>query len=228
MQIGGLGKSSFVDYPGQVAAVIFTRGCNMRCPYCHNASLVDGTAPHLDQEEVRAFLNDRFGRLKAVVLSGGEPTLQKDLKQFIIDIREMGYLVKLDTNGSRPFVVDELMKEGLLDYVALDLKAGLGRYQEACGIDGLDEAVAATIRLLRAGNVAYEFRSTLCDGIHDEAHMQELATIPQAQETWVLQPFKACDEVLLPQAQLQTPVKEQLQKVVDAAGKRGVHCRIRG
>ena len=132
MKIGGLQKVSLIDYPRRISAVIFTQGCNFRCPYCHNPELVDPTryGETLSEKEVLAYLEARRGKLDAVTLSGGEPTLQPDLLSFAGRIREQGYLIKVDTNGSRPDVLEKLLDAGLVDYLAMDIKGPPAKYQD--------------------------------------------------------------------------------------------------
>lgn len=129
MKIGGLQKLSLIDYPEKISAVIFTQGCNFRCPYCHNPQLVDVKLyqPCLEEKDIFRFLENRRGRLDAVVITGGEPALQDDLIPFIMDIRRLGFAVKLDTNGSRPRVLERLLRDGLVDFIAMDVKAQIGR-----------------------------------------------------------------------------------------------------
>lgn len=163
MRIAGLVKSSLIDYPGMIAAVVFTPGCNLRCSYCHNPELLDAdsAASSSTQEEILAWLRTRRGLLDAVVVSGGEPTLQPGLAEFMAKIRALGYLVKLDTNGTQPDVLASLIGNGVLDYVAMDIKAPPEKYQLICGVrvepDGLD----ASINFLLSGRVDYEFRTTV-------------------------------------------------------------------
>lgn len=135
MQIGGLQKFSLLDYPGKISAVVFTQGCNFRCPYCHNPELVDPARYQecLPEEEIFSFLETRRGKLEAVTVTGGEPTLQKSLAPFLRRIKDMGFLVKLDTNGSRPDVLEELLRQKLIDYIAMDIKAPLEKYEAVTG-----------------------------------------------------------------------------------------------
>ena len=130
MRIGGLQKSSLIDYPGKICAIVFTIGCNFRCPYCHNPELVDETAEELSQDEFFAFLEKRIGKLDAVTITGGEPTLHNDLVPFIIKIKELGFLVKLDSNGTHPDVLAQLISEKSVDYIAMDIKAPLQKYTQ--------------------------------------------------------------------------------------------------
>ncbi|MEG1995747.1 MAG: anaerobic ribonucleoside-triphosphate reductase activating protein [Bacilli bacterium] len=161
MQISGLIKNSFVDYPGEVSIVIFTPFCNMNCFYCHNRQLIENPPAMYDEEEILKFIVSRVGLIEAVVISGGEPTLQKDLVSFIKKIKSLGFLVKLDTNGSNIDVVKELISNKLIDYIAIDYKASLNKYKE---ITGYSESfkVLETINYCRSSCINYEVRTTLC------------------------------------------------------------------
>lgn len=160
MKIGGFVKSSLVDYPGKVAAVIFTQGCNFRCPYCHNPQLVfpELFTNEIPFESVWAFLKERRGLLDGVVFCGGEPTLQDDLSEIVRKVRSLGYVVKLDTNGSNPDVLAEVLP--CLDYVAMDIKAPLDKYSSVCGVAVDDHEIRRSMLLIRASGIAYEFRTT--------------------------------------------------------------------
>ncbi len=161
MRIAGLQKCSMVDYPGKVAAVVFTPGCNMSCHYCHNRSLLGRDVDEsCSREEALAFLARRSRLLDGLVVTGGEPTLQPGLAGFLREVRELGLAIKLDTNGTRPDVVRELIRQELVDFVAMDLKAPLSRYGEICGVDVEPEALQETIELLLESDVEHEFRTT--------------------------------------------------------------------
>ena len=162
MKIGGLIKFTLIDFPGRPAAVVFTQGCNFRCRYCHNPELV---YPHMftepvAEEEIFSFLQRRQGTLEGVVVSGGEPTLYDDLPAFLARIKALGYQIKLDTNGSRPDMVEELLSKKLVDYVAMDLKAPLEKYSEITGVETNPEVLRRCMDLLRQSGVEYEFRTT--------------------------------------------------------------------
>jgi pyruvate formate lyase activating enzyme len=166
MLIGGLLKFSLIDYPGKVAAVIFTQGCNYRCPFCHNPELVlpELFTPAMNVDEVMAFLEQRRGQLQGVVITGGEPTLHPDLKEFIRAIKAKGFLVKLDTNGSRIDVLRDILSEKLVDLVAMDIKSSLEGYCKASGVAADLESVKASIALIKASGVDYIFRTTALKG----------------------------------------------------------------
>ena len=169
MHIHGLQKLSMVDYPGKIAATVFAGGCNLRCPFCHNALLVTelSQSPRLDTEEVLAFLRSRRSLLDAVVLSGGEPLLQPDAAEFLAQVKAMGFLVKLDTNGCYPAALKEILDRGLVDYVAMDIKNTPEKYAMTAGLPGFDLApVRESMELLKNSGVAYEFRTTVVRQFH--------------------------------------------------------------
>lgn len=172
MKISGLQKLTLLDYPGRVACTVFLGGCNFRCPFCHNSELLGADAEEfMKAEELLDFLKSRVGILEGVCITGGEPTLQKDLPELLRAIKEMGYAVKLDTNGYRPDVMKALVEEGLVDYVAMDLKNSPERYALTCGIesDGFDlSRIEESMRFLMEGAVDYEFRTTVVKPLHDE------------------------------------------------------------
>ena len=177
MHIHGLQKLAMVDYPGKLAATVFTGGCNLRCPFCHNALLVTRLAasPEIPAADVLDFLAARRGLLDGVVLSGGEPLLQPDAADFLRRVREMGFSVKLDTNGCYPDALAAILEEGLADYVAMDVKNSPRRYGETVGVPDFDLApVEESIRLLRNSGVAHEFRTTLVRELHREEDLDAI------------------------------------------------------
>lgn len=189
MNIAGLVKTSTVDFPGQLAAVVFTAGCNLDCFYCHNRPLLTGSAPRIDEQTVLGFLRKRQGLLDGVVFSGGEPTLQQDLPDFIRLVRQLGYKVKLDSNGTRPSVLRHLLADQLLDYVAVDYKAPWRRYPEICDCPAGDvEAVQATFRLLKTATVAWEARITVIPQL-DQDDLTEMARSLPPAPVYVLQRY---------------------------------------
>ncbi len=163
MLIGGLLKFSLIDYPGKVAAVIFTQGCNYRCPFCHNPELVlpELFNPSISVDDVMAFLAQRRGQLQGVVITGGEPTLHHDLKDFIRRIKALGFLVKLDTNGSDPDALRGILEEKLVDLVAMDIKSSLQGYCKAAGVAADLEHVKASVELIKSSGVRHLFRTTV-------------------------------------------------------------------
>ena len=216
MKIAGLQKMTLLDYPGKVACTVFLPGCNFACPFCHNAELLDGRIePQMDEQELLAFLEKRRGILDAVCITGGEPTLQPGLGDLIRSIKELGYLVKLDTNGYRPAVLKQLADDGLLDYVAMDIKNSPGKYAETAGIIAVDlTAVEESAAFLLAGDLDYEFRTTVVAQLHSEDSVREMAEwvgdlVPgRLAKRFFLQPFVDRDTVEF--AGLSAPEPEQL------------------
>lgn len=191
MQIAGLEKNSVVDYPGKIAAVVFTPGCNLDCYYCHNRFLLakEMWPDLLPEEDVLRFLEKRKKLLDGVVISGGESTLQKDLKEFVVKVRSLGYSVKLDTNGTNPNLLKELFAEGLIDYVAMDFKAPFQKYGQICGNEFFLEKIKESINLLLSGQVAYEFRTTFVPELTEE-DVLEMAKVIQGARLYVLQQYR--------------------------------------
>ena len=183
MKIGGLIKFTLIDYPGYVAAIVFTQGCNFRCRYCHNPELV---YPHLLQdsmpeEDVMAFLRRRQGTLEGVVVTGGEPTLQPDLLRFLADIKALGYLVKLDTNGSKPEVIKAAVEQKLVDYIAMDLKAPLEKYSLITGVEHEPHALQQSMDIIRQSGLPYEFRTTYDKEVLTDADIKAISDMVQGQ-----------------------------------------------
>ena len=190
---------TLLDYPGEIAATVFTGGCNFRCPFCHNASLVlpEKFGATLPTEEFFAFLESRVGKLRAVCVSGGEPTMQGDLADFIKRIKDMGFLVKLDTNGTRPEALHELIEDGLLDYVAMDIKNSRQRYGETVGVENFDiSPVVESINILRKGKVPFEFRTTVVRELHTEADIAEIGEWLSGDEKFFLQTFEDSGDLI--------------------------------
>lgn len=200
MQIHGLNKTTLLDYPEHVAATIFCGGCNFRCPFCHNSDLVlhPMNQPLLEEQEVLAFLKKRSTVLSGICITGGEPTLQADLADFIRKVKALGYLVKLDTNGYRLEVIKGLVKEKLVDYIAMDIKAGETNYGKAAGISDLEiEKIKESIDFIMHCGVKYEFRTTVVKGIHRRVDFEEISTMIQGCRAYFLQSYKDNENVLV-------------------------------
>ena len=197
MQILGLNKTTLLDYPEHVAATVFTGGCNFRCPFCHNMDLVLGEVePALSTEDFFAFLEKRKGILDGVCITGGEPTLQKDLPDFIRGIRDKGYLVKLDTNGYRPKVLEELLRENLLDYVAMDIKSSVENYPRVTGMADLDvTGIQESVSLVKSAGIPYVVRTTVVKGLHRIDEFDEIGRWLQGAEAYFLQAFRENEKV---------------------------------
>lgn len=201
MHFSGMNKTTLLDYPGHVAATLFTGGCNMRCPFCQNGGLVlePETQPIITEEEVLAFLRKRQGILEGICITGGEPTLQPGLENFICHVKELGYLVKLDTNGYRPQVLEHLLERGLLDYVAMDIKASRGHYANACGLPEVElSLIDRSVELLKTSKVASEFRTTVVKGIHTPEEFTAIGQWLQGGKAYFLQSYRDSDQVICP------------------------------
>lgn len=190
MNIQGYQKLSLLDFPGRVACTVFTGGCNLRCPFCHNAGLVRTPMEHASvHEEVLDYLGKRRGLLDGVCITGGEPLLQPDLIEFVQRIKEMGYLVKLDTNGGLPKRLREVLESGLIDYVAMDIKSSPEHYARAVGADVDVTPFLESVELIKAFGVAHEFRTTAVKGIHEADDFASIGKWLGAQESYFIQGF---------------------------------------
>ena len=198
MDIQGLQKMTLLDYPGKVACTVFLGGCDLRCPFCHNSGLVAGPMPaELDDGALLAFLDKRRGLLDGVCVTGGEPLLRPELPQLLSRIKELGYPVKLDTNGGRPERLRALLEAGLVDYVAMDIKNSPERYGETAGVPGLDLApFRESVSLLLRGTVDYEFRTTVVREFHDADSFRAIAPWIAGARRYFLQSFVDRDSVL--------------------------------
>jgi pyruvate formate lyase activating enzyme len=191
MVIGGLQHFSLIDYPGVPCAVLFTRGCNFRCRYCHNPELVipEQFGAELPLAEVYGFLRQRQGKLQAVCVTGGEPTLHPDLLDMLRKIKSMDYLVKLDTNGSRPEIVQQVLDDGLVDYVAMDIKAPLEDYQHITGTPVPPERLRQSIATIIGSGIDHEFRTTVVKSLSSEDDLRRIAHAIHGARRYYLQPF---------------------------------------
>lgn len=232
--IAGLQKMTLLDYPGKVACTVFLQGCNYRCPFCHNSELLDrGGTPFLEKSDFLKFLEKRVGLLDAVCVSGGEPTLYKYLPEFLQSIKALGFLVKLDTNGSNPSVLKAVVEAGLVDYVAMDIKNSPAAYPDTVGVTKPNiDAVEESIRYLIGGPVDYEFRTTLVKQLHTDASVDEmgkwLSTLVPGKkpEKLYLQSFVDRDTVCF--SGLEAPSEEQLAGFVRILTPYIGHVTVRG
>ncbi len=198
MKIHGLQKMTLLDYPGKVACTVFLGGCDLRCPFCHNAELIDGRAPAvMEEEEFFAFLRKRKGLLEGVAVTGGEPLLRGEaLLDFAERIREIGYPMKLDTNGTHPALLREIMERGLAQYVAMDIKNDPDRYAETCGMKEMDLGpVRESAALLMEGKTEYEFRTTVVAELHDGESFRKIGEWIRGARAYYLQKFTDRDTV---------------------------------
>ena len=192
MLICGFQKMTLLDFPGHVACTLFTGGCNLRCPFCHNALLVTEVddVEEYSEDYILSYLKKRQGILDGVAITGGEPLIQKDIRAFILKVRALGYPVKLDTNGTRPELLKELVSEGLVDYVAVDIKNSKERYAETAGMPALDlSPIEETVSFLLRGTVPYEFRTTVVREYHTIEDIGKIGQWIRGADRYFLQKF---------------------------------------
>lgn len=212
MRIRGFNKTTLLDYPRHLAATIFIEGCNMRCPFCHNSSLVlrPTTQPEIPLEEVLNYLEKRKNILEGVCITGGEPTLYSELPEFIQQIKSLGLKVKLDTNGTNPKLIQSLVHNQLIDYVAMDIKNSKEHYKLSIGLENFNIAsVEESVQFLMSSSLDYEFRTTVVAQHHSREDMISIGQWLQGARAYYLQPFKDSGDILLPG--LTTPTQEVLQ-----------------
>ena len=229
MLISGLQKLTLLDYPGRVACTVFTGGCNFRCPFCHNAPLVlpEQLAHDTDEEQVLAFLKKRVGVLDGVAITGGEPLLHKDIGAFLAKVKALGYQIKLDTNGSFPELLMELVKDGLVDRVAMDIKNSPAHYARTVGLPHFDlSPVRESAAMLMAGSLPFEFRTTVVNELHTQEDMTAIGQWLAGTENYYLQYFVDEDSVLRPG--LHAPSKEKMQAFLQILRQTIPNAHIRG
>lgn len=202
INIRGVQKTSLIDYPGKVASVIFLSRCNFRCPYCHNGELVfDEIKKDIPPEDILKFLEKKKKWLDGVCITGGEPTLHKGLVDFAREIKKRDFLVKVDTNGTNPSMVEQLLKEKLVDYIAMDIKAPLEEYEKVTKTKVDKKAIQKTINLLMESNIDYEFRTTVVPGLFDEKDAEEIGKWLKGAKKFCIQQFRNIDKTLDPEFQ---------------------------
>lgn len=229
MHIAGINKNTLLDYPGKVAATVFTGGCNLRCLFCQNSSLVDGLIPEIKEEDVIAFLEKRRSVLSGVCISGGEPTLQPDLAGFIDKIRSLGYDVKLDTNGTMPDILRKLADEKLVNYIALDIKTGRKKYRELCNVDVDLESINESVELLLNGNfLDYEFRTTVVAEYFDKEDATDIGKWLAGGRRYFLQNFVDTNTSFVGRGVLHGQTKEEIESYADILRKTISEVSLRG
>lgn len=224
MYISGLQKLTLLDYPGHLAAIVFLNGCNFRCPFCQNRSLVlpSEQTPVIPLEDFQTFLKKRAGILEGICITGGEPTLYKDLPELISIIHQEGYLVKLDTNGSNPELLASLLHNNMLDYVAMDVKAGRQNYPNAAGFSSdspLLSNIEKSVLLLLDSKIDYEFRTTVVGGLHTADDFYDIAQWIQGCRHYYLQSFRSCEEILMNDHPFFSFSKEQMRQFLEIVQK---------
>jgi pyruvate formate lyase activating enzyme len=229
MTIGGLQKITLTDFPGRLAAVLFTRGCNFRCPYCHNPELVDPRcyAEPIPDEEVFAFLESRIERLDGIVVTGGEPTVHPDLPELLHRIRRLGFSIKLDTNGTNPDLVGQLIKAKMLDYIAIDIKCAPDSYSRVAGVRVDANAICECVEMTISSGLPHELRMTFVEPLVSMEEIPGVAEFARGCKLFLVQPFqpsKALDPSLL---RLQRPPVERLEQVCLMLQSLGIPATLR-
>lgn len=225
MKIFGINKLTLMDFPNRTACILFVGGCNMRCPYCHNSTIVEGGQP-IDQTDIVDYLTKRRAMLEGVVISGGEPTIYPDLPQYISDIRAMGYDIKLDTNGTNPDMLAHLIDNKLVDYVAMDIKNSLDKYATTAGLAHTDtNNITRSIQLLMSSQVPHEFRTTVVSQLHDSSSFVGIANMISGADNYFLQCYSDNGETF--DSTLSAPTDEQMQQYLDIVKPYVSHIAIR-
>jgi pyruvate formate lyase activating enzyme len=242
MLIGGLQKFSLLDYPDHIAAIIFTQGCNFRCPFCYNPMLVwpfeggklnykrkEHKDHHLiEEDDLFAFLRSRAGKVEAVVITGGEPTIHQNLPEFVRKIKELGFLVKLDTNGTNPEMVGKFIKEKLVDYIAMDIKNSPDKYENTVRVKTNLENIKKTAKIIMGSGLPYEFRTTIAPGLISQEDIKKMGEFIKDAEIWFLQNFKADTDLLDEGLESKLPLGNKEIKELQKIGKMFVKkCEIR-
>lgn len=227
MIILGLTKTTLLDYPGKVAATVFTGGCNFRCPFCHNGHLITNIDSYesISEETVLEHLEKRKNVLEGVCITGGEPTINTDLSDFIRKIREMGYKIKLDTNGTNPGMLDALIKEKLIDYIAMDIKNSKEKYivSAECNAEQLKD-IERSVEILKSSNIEYEFRTTLVRELHEKEDIEKTAEWIKGCPKWYIQSYVESENVL--EKRFSSYSKEEILSLIQEI--KGINIELRG
>lgn len=228
MTINGMQKLTLLDYPGNVACLIFTQGCNFRCPFCHNSGLLDmnNNCEKIDEKEVFKYLEKRKGLLDGVCISGGEPLLQKDIEYFIRKVKDLGYKVKLDTNGTSPKKLKQLIEEGLIDYVAMDIKNDFLNYDKTAGMCTNIDNIKKSIEIIENSNIEYEFRTTIVKQFHDVGKLEKIIQYIGPNARYYIQNYQDCSSVL--QRGLDGFEEEELLNIKNTLGVKYPNLVVRG
>jgi len=229
MKIGGFQKTSLLDYPDRISAIVWTVGCNFKCPFCYNKTLVDGSADVISEDEVLSFLKKRKGLLEGLVISGGEPFLQKDLVGFTENVKKLGYLVKIDTNGMYPERLKELINNKLVDYVAVDIKAPKQKYSRLAGVKADLSKLEQSIDTIKNSVPNYEFRTTFVPDLLTKKDIIEIAKWLEGAETFYLQQFRVNPPLISSKMEKIKPYsKEYLIETLENIKPFFKNCYLRG
>lgn len=214
MQIHGYSQLTLLDFPGRIGCTVFTGSCNLRCPFCHNASLVlhPNCQPALDEDKILAHIDSRKTKLEGVCVTGGEPTLQHDLPNFLSRLRTTGLLIKLDSNGTNPAMLEQLINEHLIDFIAMDIKASPSNYAHATGMNDFSmDKIFRSVDLITSSGIDYEFRTTVVDGIHTDDDFKSIGKWLHGAKAYYLQQYKDSGDLISPEG-LGSPSRETLEK----------------
>lgn len=225
MLIGGLQKFSLLDYPGHISTIVFTQGCNFRCQFCYNPMLVwpitvgklknisssedRRSHPLMKEDDFFDFLKNRVGKLDAVVITGGEPTLQKDLLEFMKKIKDLSFLIKLDTNGTNPGLLKKILSQKLVDYIAMDVKAPADKYEKITGVKPQLSKIKESIKMIRESGLPYEFRTTIVPGLHSREDVKAMGKMMSGAEKWFLQFLKSDTDLINSKLQSTKPYSKK-------------------
>ncbi len=229
MKIHGFQKLTLLDFPGKTAATVFTGGCNLRCPFCHNGDLVLNPTGvgEISEEEVLSLLEKRRGLLDGVCITGGEPLLARDIGAFIKKVKEKGFLVKLDTNGTLPVRLNELILSGNVDYIAMDIKNSLSSYPKTVGLEAFDTSgVEKSVEIIRNSGVDHEFRTTLVKELHSEKDIEDIGKWLEGEKKYFLQAFKSSESIL--DKTVSGFTKDEMEKLLEVARKYIPEAELRG
>ncbi len=221
-------KISFIDYPSKICTVFFSGGCNFRCPYCHNSSLVYNKGNKLSEKYIYDFLDEKRNYLDAVCISGGECTLfPEELYNFLKKIKEVGFLTKIDTNGTNPQIVEKLINDNLLDYIAMDIKAPFDKYHLVAGVDVDINLIENSIEIIKNANIQSEFRTTVCKELLTHDDIEKISTMIDGAQRYVIQNFKDNDMILAGKDKFTPYNNDDLTYICNKIKNKFKHCNIR-
>ena len=229
MRIGGFQKTSLLDYPDYISAIIWTKACNFKCPFCYNKNIVSGDVEETSEEEILSFLKNRKGLLDGLVITGGEPLLQDDIIDFLQNVKKLKYLVKIDTNGSFPNMLEEIIDKKLVDYISMDVKAPKNKYNKLVGIKANITDIEKSIEIIRSKAPDYEFRTTFVPDLLKKEDIYKIAKWLKGSKRYYLQQFKSDIPLISENLENVTPYKkEEHIKIIDEIKPYFKNCDLRG
>ena len=230
IKLGGLQETSLLDYPGKICAIVWTVGCNFRCPFCYNLNMVYGDTDTVPVDHVLSFLDDRVGKLDALSITGGEPLLHEDIGDFMKEVKDRGFLVKVDTNGTFPDRLEQLLNAGLVDYVSMDVKAPFDKYDQLAGVHVDVEKIKRSIELIMEKASDYEFKTTMIPGLLEKEDVKQVTSFIKGAKRYYLQQFKTdvpvINQELLSETTPFTPT--EFNEMKDLASPFVESCLLRG